>query len=130
MNRNEMAKTQREILGLSQRNLAEMIQAPQTYISKYENGDEVKPEVIEKIHAGLTSVRDKMYPENTYERQIYTLNLHCALFGKSETFNDKIEYCNKMMRDITFLIQFIMADKKKFESAQRSATWKKGYSWR
>lgn len=130
MTRNDMAKTQREILGLSQKNLAEMIEVPQCYISKYENGDEVKPEIVEKIHGGLTSVRDTMYPENTYERQIYTLNLHCALFGKSETFNDKIEYCNKMMRDITFLIQFIMADKKKFESAQRSMAWKKGYTWR
>lgn len=124
MNRNDMAKTQREILGLSQKNLAEMIHVPQTYISKYETGEELKPEIVEKIHSGLTSVRDKMYPENAYERQIYILNLHCALFGKSETFN------NKMMRDITFLIQFIMADKKKFESAQRSAAWKKGYTWR
>lgn len=130
MYRNEMAKAQREILGLTQKQLANETDIPACYISKYENGDEIKPEIVEAIHAALTSIRDRFYPENSYERQIYTLNLHCALFSKSETFNDKIEYCNKIIRDTTFLIQHILMEKKKADNMSRSSSWRRGYTWK
>ncbi len=130
MERFEMAKAQREIMGMSQKQLADSIDGvSQCYISQYERGEVVKPEIIDAIHKGLTSIRDKMYPEGSYERQIYTLNLHCTLFGKSETFYDKLEYLNKMTRDITYLIQFVVTDKKKAETMQRSESWRKGYRW-
>lgn len=127
MYRYEMAKAQREILGMSQKQFADSIGMSQGYISRYERGEEMKPEIVESIHKGLTSLRDKMYPEGSYDRCIYSMNLHCALFGKSETFNDKIEYLNKIARDVTYLIQFIMIDKKRGESMSRSESWRRGY---
>lgn len=129
MNRNEMAKTQREVLGLTQKKFSEMSGINVCYISQYENGSLVSEEIGQRIHSALTSIRDKLYPEKTYDRMVYTFNLHCQLFGRSETFFDKCEYLNKIIRDATYMLSYIMTEKKQNDASSRNETWRRG-GWR
>ena len=129
MKRFEMAKAQRELMGLSQKRLAEISGVPQTTISQYENGVAVDEDRVEAIHSGLISIRDHLYPDKTYERQVYLMNLHTKLFECSESFYDKIEYLNKIIRDATFLESIVLEEKKKNDAATRNQAWRRGYKY-
>ena len=131
MKRFEMARAQRELMGISQKRLAELAGVPQTSISQYENGNlaSLDEERVEAIHNALTSTRDRLYPEKSYERQVYLMKLHTKLFEYSETFNDKMEYLNKVVRDVTFLEQYVMEDKKRNDSETRNQAWRRGYRY-
>lgn len=129
MKRFEMAKAQRELMGLSQKRLAEISGVPQTTISQYENGIAIDEDRVEAIHSALMSIRDRLYPDKTYERQVYLMNLHTKLFECSESFYDKIEYLNKVIRDATFLESIVLEEKKKNDTATRNQAWRRGYKY-
>ena len=121
-------RVQREALGISQRQLAEYAKVPQCYVSNIENGKEVSEEIFNKLSKALASYRDKMYPENSEIRNMYTINLHLSMLNASESINDRLYFCNKVMRDATYIMNDILEDQKAAEKERRNKNYR-GYRW-
>ena len=114
-----MFKIQRETLGITQKQLADEIGVGVTQISQYENGYILSDKILEKIQSGIISVRDRIYPERTYERIVYTLNLHTALYNVSETINDRMRFANKITRDISYIMEYLQKEQNERERNRR-----------
>lgn len=118
----------REVLCLTQKQVADLADVPACYVSQIENGKEVSEVIFAKVEKALMSHRDKMYPEGSYLRNMYTLNLHVAMLNNAETINDKLYFTNKVSRDASYVMGDILESQKAAERDKRNKAYR-GYRW-
>lgn len=112
MEQNTMARIQRESLGMTQKQIADEARVSAATVSKFENGEEVSEVVRLAILHSITSIKDRLYPDKTYERSCYMLKLYIALFCASETFNDKMRFLNKIIRNVTYIQEYVLSEQR------------------
>ena len=100
-------------MGLTQKQLGDVAKVSGATVSTYENGGVVSDLVKESIQRSITSIKDQLYPQNTYERACYMLKLYVSLFLESETTNDKFRFLNKIVRTVTYIMEHVFDEQKK-----------------